>query len=1261
MQPPTRARRHAAPPRWRVSAAVITALLLLLVVASCSVATTVADTPPADIEWRDDVALALPASAAAAKTPRLEASVFRRLWWHSSEGEDVLTRTIFGKLSAFISTGVVSGPLHGALSSPSRHSEAALPKPLEQASPSLVVDTVDVAVQISALQSPQQQLAPATQAGALKSRFIPKLSVVYAMPEMRLLDSPITAVGQASPIASPPSQAMGMKEGYAQVPITASQRVKAVASTLALMLRAVSGIAMGAGAAEGDSRAAVMNSETVRGGLMRPLNNYAQDPLIYVNSTEGHIPITIVGSSTVVVQFNGEAGNIIKAVVQLREHRYDKSVKSDNCYGMYLRVELRNRYRPSGGAYRAKDAAAVAATAQAHKYTDLSTWVGAEKANKLADVDESSRPDYPSQDEERSSWSSFWDAFAPIFDNSAMCKVLQSVSMRVNKAPITEPYYVVIHSSVIPSFHSGSPYADAPWPANDDVDDPRYTCELDLFFEQESATRLERLQLVFSFLIPMIVLFLPLPFTMWRADLVQQYLMDSDFAEWMWMPPLLLRKKMIDALKMGMEWVMSVRSAYQQRVLRNQLLRQEQAHRSTGAVQPAIQQQQQPGAQYFGWAPATSAAPPPEMPNLLSSPAAAAEAGENAQAELLQQPQQHEPRTQCPFREAEASVSVCSSTSNYTRSHRESIASDLDEPHDSAHHHRGQHHTDGGGSGAGAVTPPRSPRSRNALIKEANTCSSSVGGAIRSRRHRRHARESGSASEASTAVSVHVPPLPDAAGHWGEGNQKGRRARQNGHDLLFTTEEIAGAGQGLTTLEQHNHVVGAQQPSVDDALKTLSRRQREEEEAMVSGGNAADGVPASGASGSAHTGITASSDAAATTSGPATVPSPPKTSPVEQEEEDEQFCRICREGSDVAPLIIPCGCTGSVRFVHASCLDRWRIESAKRNLANVNHCEICKEPFRVSIQRSMLLWESWQHILSGVCLFLACFLMIVVATTLTHLIFGEMSCLASYHQVAYSTMFRFEGISLTLFVYCIMMMLVLFANLIVYSWFRSRPDVEEYVEEMHIVPPFYTRRNVILVVLVSFVLLAQAHATGYLLKYLLYKTSHLAWNWETSPLLGGILFSLFSTCTIAFCSWGRHMYMTHIVSRGLGDAPATDVVVEAIGDADRAETVADNSSGTANPVLLSRSITVPATFAPPASATGTLASAASPSTPPLRPAITDGVSSSSPTPAALSGNAAPQSTASQDADYTQHFSIPPDQRVIRAFEYCPPRRKPPRG
>ncbi|KAG5495923.1 hypothetical protein JIQ42_02802 [Leishmania sp. Namibia] len=1097
------------------------------------------------------------------------------------------------------------GPLHGALSSPSRHSEAALPKLLEQASPSLVVDAVDFAVQISALQSPQQQLAPVTQAGALKSRFIPKLSVVYATPKMRLHDSPITAVAQASPVASPPSRAMGMKEGYAQVPITASQRLKAVASKLALMLRAVSGIAVGAGAAEGDSRAAVINSKTVRGGLMRPMNNYAQDPLIYVNSTDGHIPMTIVGSSTTVVQFNGEAGNIIKAIVQLREHRYDKSVKSDNCYGMYLRVELRNRYRPSGGAYRAKGAAAVAATAQAHKYIDLSTWVGAERANKLADVDESSRPDYPSQDEGRSSWSSFWDAFAPIFDNSAMCKVLQSVSMRVNKAPITEPYYVVIRSSVIPSFHSGSP--------NDDVDDSRYTCELDLFFEQESATRLERLQLIFSFLVPMIVLFLPLPFTMWRADLVQQYLMDSDFAEWMWRPPLLLRKKMIDALKMGMEWVMSVRSAYQQRVLRNQLLRQEQAHRSTGAVQPAIEQQQQ---------------------------------------------QQHEPRTQCPFREAEVSVSICNSTSNYTRSPRESIASDLDEPHDSAHHHHGQHHTGGGGSGAGAVTPPRSPRSRNALIEEANTCSSSAGGAIRSRRR---ARESRSASEASTVVSVHVPPLPDAAGHWGEGNQKGRRARQNGHDLLFTTEEFAGAGQGLTTLEQHNHVVGSQQPSVDDALQTLSRRPREEEEAMVSGGNAADGVPASGASGSTHTGITASSDAAATMSGPATVPSPPKTSPVEQEEEDEQFCRICREGSDVAPLIIPCGCTGSVRFVHASCLDRWRIESAKRNLANVNHCEICKETFRVSIQRSMLLWESWHHILSGVFLFLTCFLMIVVATTLTHLIFGEMSCLASYHQVAYSTMFRFEGISLTLFVYCIMMLLVLFANLIVYSWFRSRPDVEEYVEEMHIVPPFYTRRNVILVALVSFVLLAQAHATGYLLKYLLYKTSHLAWNWETSPLLGGILFSLFSTCTIAFCSWGRHMYMTHIVSRGLSDAPATDVVVEAIGDADRAETVADRSSGTADPVSLSRSITVPATFAPPASATGTFVSAASPSTPPLRSAITDGVSSSSPTPAARSGNAAPQSTASQDADYTQHFTIPPDQRVIRAFEYCPPRRKPPRG
>lgn len=35
-------------------------------------------------------------------------------------------------------------------------------------------------------------------------------------------------------------------------------------------------------------------------------------------------------------------------------------------------------------------------------------------------------------------------------------------------------------------------------------------------------------------------------------------------------------------------------------------------------------------------------------------------------------------------------------------------------------------------------------------------------------------------------------------------------------------------------------------------------------------------------------------------------------------------CRIClEEGSEANPLIVPCKCTGSIRFVHTACIREW--------------------------------------------------------------------------------------------------------------------------------------------------------------------------------------------------------------------------------------------------------------------------------------------------------------------------------------------------
>ena len=56
----------------------------------------------------------------------------------------------------------------------------------------------------------------------------------------------------------------------------------------------------------------------------------------------------------------------------------------------------------------------------------------------------------------------------------------------------------------------------------------------------------------------------------------------------------------------------------------------------------------------------------------------------------------------------------------------------------------------------------------------------------------------------------------------------------------------------------------------------------------------------------------------------------------EERESDEQLqaapaCRICMDGLDDSdlPLISPCLCRGSLRYVHAGCLNRWRAVRAR--------------------------------------------------------------------------------------------------------------------------------------------------------------------------------------------------------------------------------------------------------------------------------------------------------------------------------------------
>uniref|UniRef100_A0A4W5MT16 RING-type E3 ubiquitin transferase n=1 Tax=Hucho hucho TaxID=62062 RepID=A0A4W5MT16_9TELE len=67
-------------------------------------------------------------------------------------------------------------------------------------------------------------------------------------------------------------------------------------------------------------------------------------------------------------------------------------------------------------------------------------------------------------------------------------------------------------------------------------------------------------------------------------------------------------------------------------------------------------------------------------------------------------------------------------------------------------------------------------------------------------------------------------------------------------------------------------------------------------------------------------------------------------------------CRICHcEGDDDSPLITPCNCTGSLRFVHQTCLQQWIKSSDTRC------CELCKYQFIMETKlKPLRKWEKLQ-------------------------------------------------------------------------------------------------------------------------------------------------------------------------------------------------------------------------------------------------------------------------------------------------------------
>lgn len=69
----------------------------------------------------------------------------------------------------------------------------------------------------------------------------------------------------------------------------------------------------------------------------------------------------------------------------------------------------------------------------------------------------------------------------------------------------------------------------------------------------------------------------------------------------------------------------------------------------------------------------------------------------------------------------------------------------------------------------------------------------------------------------------------------------------------------------------------------------------------------------------------------------------------EGDSDTETRCRICHQtaAESGAPLLVPCRCSGSIRFTHSDCLLRWMMRSAKPVASW--RCDVCRQRLRVEL------------------------------------------------------------------------------------------------------------------------------------------------------------------------------------------------------------------------------------------------------------------------------------------------------------------------
>ena len=98
------------------------------------------------------------------------------------------------------------------------------------------------------------------------------------------------------------------------------------------------------------------------------------------------------------------------------------------------------------------------------------------------------------------------------------------------------------------------------------------------------------------------------------------------------------------------------------------------------------------------------------------------------------------------------------------------------------------------------------------------------------------------------------------------------------------------------------------------------------------------------------------------------------TRAAEEEEEEEPTCRVCFCGEEAGRLLAPCRCRGSVKYIHESCLNEWRVRSA--NPRSFERCDQCGYRYRTTPSR-LGRWLKDERVHQAGTLLLLCLLYVL--------------------------------------------------------------------------------------------------------------------------------------------------------------------------------------------------------------------------------------------------------------------------------------------